>query len=96
MGDDATEGKSVQALLLQKDTLAHGEDIYARGQRTVVHRDLDRLEDQGDPGDPASHHAPGDREDQEGQYREVGWGVEAAAVAAGEAGEGAGAGAKVA
>ena len=72
MGDDAAEGKSVRALLLQRDTRAHGEDIYDRGQKTLVQRDLDKLEDQGDPEDPAFHHAPGDREDQEGQYKEEG------------------------
>ena len=36
MGDDAAEGKSAQVLVRQRDT--HG-DIYARGQKTLVHRE---------------------------------------------------------
>jgi hypothetical protein len=81
VGDDAAEGKSARALLRQWDTRAHGGDIYARGQKTLVHRDLDkdrdRLEEENqvDQVDPASHHDLEDREGQEGQeghYRQEG------------------------
>lgn len=70
MGDDAAEGKSARVLVRQRDTRG---DIYARGQKTLVHREKrDRPENQGDP---ASHHAPEDQEDQEDQedhYRQEG------------------------
>ena len=105
VGDDATEGKSVRTPVRQRDTRAHGGDIYAR-EKTLVHRDLDkerdRLEEvleeeeeeeeaevQGDQGGPASHHAPEDREGQEGHYRQEGQAEAAGAGVEAEAEEGA-------
>ena len=76
MGGDAAEGKSVRILDRHKDTRARGGDIYVRGQKTLVHMDLDKerdkLEDQEDQEDLACHLVPEDREGQEGHYRKEG------------------------
>ena len=97
------ERKSVQALVRQRDTSCPWWGYLCSREETLVHRDLDKDRGIGrrTRGDPASHHAPEDREDQEGHYRqerpgggggrrEAGVGVEVEAQMVAEEGEEAG------